>query len=282
MIAVLGANGQLGSAFMRLLGDAASPITRADLDLANTLAIQPWMNHLDPSLIINCAAYTAVDAAESDPETARLVNATAVGALARESARHHATFVTFSTDYVFDGSKQTGYVESDDPGPLSVYGVTKLEGEYLALEANPESLVIRTSWVLSGTHSNFATKMLDLIARGEVQVVDDQRGRPTIVDDLARTTMQCIDAKAIGILHLANQGVTTWFRLAQRIALLAGLDPDRITPSATEDVLRPARRPANSVLDSELLEILGIIPLPPYHESLAPLVERLRQSARNG
>ena len=183
---------------------------------------------------------------------------------------------------MFDGSKETGYVESDDPGPLSVYGMTKLEGEYLALEANPESLVIRTSWVLSGTHSNFATKILDLIAGGEVQVVDDQRGRPTIVDDLARTTMQCIDAKAIGILHLANQGVTTWFRLAQQIALLAGLDPDRITPSATEDVLRPARRPANSVLDSELLEILGIIPLPPYQESLAPLVKRFRQSARNG
>ena len=281
MIAILGASGQMGSAFVRLLGERAIPVMRSDLDLANPLAVGPWMDHLGPGLIINCAAYTAVDAAESDIEAARLVNATTVGTLARESARHNATFVTFSTDYVFDGSKETGYVESDDPGPLSVYGVTKLEGENLALEANPESLVIRTSWLLSGTHSNFATRMLDLMAEGELEVVDDQRGRPTIVDDLARTTMHCIEAKATGILHLANQGVTTWFRLAQQIALLAGLDPHRVTPSATDDVARPARRPANSVLDSELLEILGVTALPPYHESLAPLVARLRHSARN-
>jgi dTDP-4-dehydrorhamnose reductase len=276
VIAVLGANGQLGSAFMRLLGDAASPITRSNLDLANPLAIEPWMDHFNPSLIINCAAYNAVDAAESDPETAHLVNATAVEALARESARHHATFVTFSTDYVFDGSKETGYVESDDPGPLSVYGMTKLEGEYLALEANPESLVIRTSWVLSETHSNFAAKMLDLIAEGEVQVVHDQRGRPTIAEDLARATMDCLDADVTGIVHLSNQGETTWFQLAREIALLADLDPDRVTPCATRDLSLPAPRPANSVLDSERLEILGINPLPHYSESLAQIVDQLK------
>ena len=275
MIAVLGADGQLGSAFMRLLGYGATPVTRTELDLTDPRALNPWLADHDPELVINCAAYTAVDAAEKDEETARAVNALAVGALAGAAVVHGFRFITFSTDYVFDGSKPTGYFESDATNPLSVYGLTKLEGEELALLANPESLIVRTSWLLSGTHPNFAAKMIDLIEKGHVNVVTDQRGRPTVVDDLAAATLAGFEAGATGILHLANSGETTWYELAREVAELAGLDPNRVAPCTTADYPRPAARPANSILDSERFADLGIEPLPSYQDSLASVVHDL-------
>ncbi|MFQ5524308.1 MAG: dTDP-4-dehydrorhamnose reductase [Acidimicrobiia bacterium] len=275
MIAVLGAGGQLGSAFCRLLGAAAHPVTRAELDLTDLAAIQPWMEARRPEVVVNCAAYTAVDAAEEDEATARRVNADAVGVLAEAARDSGARLVTFSTDYVFDGTKPEPYVESDPPHPMSAYGRTKAEGERLALEANPEALVVRTSWVLSGTHPNFAATMLRLIRQGPVQVVNDQRGRPTIVDDLAPATLACVEAGAYGIVHLTNQGETTWYGLACEIAQIAGLDPDRVSPCTTEEFPRPAPRPANSVLDSERLEGLGVAALPHYRPSLERVVADL-------
>jgi dTDP-4-dehydrorhamnose reductase len=275
VIAVLGAWGQLGSAFVRLLPDDTVPVTRAELDLGRPDQIDAWVSAARPELVINCAAYTAVDAAEGDPEGARLVNATAVGRLAESTAAHGIGLVTFSTDYVFDGTKPTGYVESDHPSPLNVYGSTKLEGEELVIEANPDALVVRTSWVLSGTHRNFASTMLDLISRGAVGVVDDQHGRPTLVDDLAPATMGAVNARASGVLHLANQGQTTWCGLAREVAEIAGLDPSLVTPITTEEFPRPARRPANSVLDSERVEELGLSPMPHYHSSLVKAVTEL-------
>jgi dTDP-4-dehydrorhamnose reductase len=275
MIAVLGAGGQLGSAFMKILGGKARAVTRAELDLADADEIGPWLASKRPDLVINCAAYTAVDAAETDADIARRVNATAVGRLAEVTGAMGTGLVTFSTDYVFDGSKQGRYVESDPTDPINVYGQTKLEGERLALEAHPEALVVRTSWVLSGTHHNFAATMLDLISRGEVRVVDDQKGRPTLVDDLAPATLEAVRAGVTGVLHLTNQGVTTWFGLARDIAGLAGLDPERVIPIPTSDFPRPARRPANSVLDSERLDDLGLEPLPDYHQSLNRAVDQL-------
>ena len=275
MIAVLGARGQLGSAFCRLLGAAAAAVTRAELDLTDLEAIVPWVKTHRPEVIVNCAAYTAVDAAEEDKATARRVNAEAVGVLAEAARNEGARLVTFSTDYVFDGTKPEPYVESDPPRPLSVYGRTKAEGERLALEANPEALVVRTSWVLSGTHPNFAATMLRLIRRGPVRVVEDQKGRPTIVDDLAEATMACLDAGVAGIVHLTNQGETTWYGLAKEVAAIAGLDPDRVSPCTTLEYPRPAPRPANSVLDSERLAGFGVAPLPHYRPSLERVVAEL-------
>lgn len=277
MIAVLGASGQLGSAFLRLLGDAAMPIRRTDLDLRETARIAQWVAELRPEVIINCAAYTAVDDAESDTGTARAVNAEAVGELASACRTTNARLVTFSTDYVFDGEKDTGYVESDEPNPLNVYGRTKLEGERLALDNNPSSLVIRTSWLLSATHPNFLTKVLDQLASGHsVSVVDDQRGRPTFVDDLARATMQALRADADGILHVTNQGEATWFELARTIARLAGYDARLARAISSADLSRPAARPANSVLDSERLSSLPIEPLPPAESSLERNLKQMR------
>jgi len=283
VIAVFGAGGQLGSAFVRLLPDDTVPVTRAELDLGRPDQIDAWISAARPELVINCAAYTAVDAAEGDPEGARLVNATAVGRLAESTAAHGIGLVTFSTDYVFDGTKPTGYVESDHPNPLNVYGSTKLEGEELVMEANPDALVIRTSWVLSGTHRNFASTMLDMISKGPVGVVDDQHGRPTLVDDLAPATMAAVNARGSGVLHLANQGKTSWCGLAREVAEIAGLDPSLVTPITTEEFPRPARRPANSVLDSERVGDLGLTtPLPHYRRALehavGQIASRVRQS----
>lgn len=275
MIAVLGAGGQLGTAFARLLGEEAHRVTRAELDLAQLDSIVPWVGATRPDLVINCAAYTGVDAAEEDEDTARAVNATAVGRLAEATASHGIGLVTFSTDYVFDGTKNAGYVESDPPHPINVYGRTKLEGEHLALTAHPRALVIRTSWVLSGTHPNFASTMIDLISKGPVRVVDDQRGRPTLVDDLAVATLSAVDHGATGVLHLANQGVTTWYDLARQIAELDGLDPTLVNPIGTSEYPRPALRPANSVLDSERLDDLGVTPLPHYADGLRHAVEQI-------
>lgn len=275
MIAVLGAGGQLGSAFLRLLGGDAVAVARADLDLTRPEVIDPWIASNRPELVINCAAYTAVDAAEENRDTARLVNAISVGDLAASAMRHGSGFVTFSTDYVFDGTKESGYLESDPPHPLNVYGATKLEGEALAIEAHPGALVIRTSWVLSGTHRNFARTMLELVAKGAVRVVDDQRGRPTMVDDLARAVMVAVGQDATGLLHMANQGVTTWFDLAREIAELGGLDPSRVVAIKSAQFPRPAVRPSNSVLDSERFEDLALAPLPHYREGLALAVDDL-------
>ncbi len=274
MIAILGAGGQLGSAFMRLMPDAMA-VTRAELDLTRSDEVAGWMGAHRPDLVINCAAYTAVDAAEDDAQTAHLVNATSVGALARAGRAYGVRLVTFSTDYVFDGTKEGGYVESDEPNPLSVYGASKLKGEGLALATDPTALVIRTSWVLSGTHRNFVSKMLELISKGSVRVVDDQRGRPTLVDDLATATMSAVDRGATGLLHLANQGEITWFGLAREVAEMAGLDPERLEPITTSEFPRPARRPANSVLDSERLVDLRLDPLPHYRKALERAVEQL-------
>jgi dTDP-4-dehydrorhamnose reductase len=272
VIAVLGANGQLGSAFVRALGSECLPVTRDDLELMETGTIGPWVDSVRPELVINCAAYTAVDAAETDAETALAVNALAVGTLAEATAVRGVRLVTFSTDYVFDGKKETGYVESDEPNPLNAYGHTKLEGEQLALAAHPDVLVVRTSWLLSTTHRNFLTTMLDLLAEGEVSVVDDQKGRPTFVDDLAQATIDAVGVGATGILHITNQGETTWFGLARQIAEAVGFEPELVKRRTSADLHRPAQRPRNSVLDSERCEVLRV-PMPPsYEETLSRLL----------
>ncbi|MCH7846214.1 MAG: dTDP-4-dehydrorhamnose reductase [Acidobacteria bacterium] len=275
MIVVTGVTGQLGTAFRRRLGDDARYLTRPDLDLTDPGAIRSVIEKLRPTVVINCAAYTAVDQAEEDEETARLTNATAVGELSDVTKDIGARLVTFSTDYVFDGSKEGPYVETDQPHPINAYGRTKLEGERLALAANRQTLVIRTSWVLSATHPTFASTMLRLIANGPVQVVDDQRGHPTFVDDLAAGSLDALDAETTGTIHLTNQGTTTWYGLAREIADLAGLDAGRVRPCTTDDFPRPAKRPANSVPESVRLVELGLAPLPDYHKSLDQAVAQL-------
>jgi dTDP-4-dehydrorhamnose reductase len=246
------------------------------VDLTRPRQVDEWFARNNPGLVVNCAAFTAVDLAESHPEEARAINAGAVACIAKVTHGSGARLVTFSTDYVFDGSKNGPYVESDTPNPLNVYGSTKLEGERVAQQHNPEALIVRTSWLMSATHRNFATTILELLTGDEqkIEVVDDQRGKPTLADDLVTAVMLAVGNEASGILHLTNSGVTSWYGLAREIADIAGLDDSRIVPVTSDKSQRPARRPANSVLDSERLEQLSLHALPPYRPSLELVVER--------
>jgi dTDP-4-dehydrorhamnose reductase len=274
VIAVTGSNGQLGTAFGSLLPDAAH-LTRADLDLSRSDSIAGVLDRLSPELVLNCAAYTAVDRAEEEEDLATAVNGLAVGEMARWCARNGARFVTFSTDYVFDGAAGTPYLESSDTDPVNAYGRSKLVGEQAMLEAGGDALVVRTSWVISATHPNFVATMLRLAPERELRVVDDQWGCPTIASDLARATLEAVGASATGVLHLTNSGPTTWYRLAQEALRRAGIPEDRLAPCTSSDYPTPAARPAYSVLGSERRIELGISGLPHWEESLDEVVRRL-------
>lgn len=275
MIWVTGAGGQLGTAFRGILGDDARYLDRSMLDLTDGAAVTTRLRSDRPELVLNCAAYTAVDLAESERASAFAVNADAVEGMASGCADLGARFVTFSTDYVFDGSRVSPYVERDPTSPINVYGESKALGEERALAANPMSLVIRTSLVLSGTHANFAATMLRVAAAGGGLVVDDQTAHPTLVADLAPAVLDVVQRGHFGILHLTNRGVVNRFELAREVLEIAGLDPELIRPCSTDEYPTPARRPANSVLESERLEELGVKPLPHYRAGLENAVASL-------
>lgn len=274
MIVVIGAGGQLGTAFAKLLPEARLLYHR-ELDLVGLTAAAARETLTGASTVINCAAYTAVDRAETELDTAMAINATAVGTLAQVTADLGVPLVTYSTDYVFDGDGVQPYLESDLTDPINAYGRTKRVGEQEALAAHPGCLVIRTSWVISGTHPNFVATIVRKARESELSVVDDQRGSPTVVDDLAQATLSALAVGATGLLHLTNTGETTWFALAREAVRLAGMDPARVSACSTEEYPTPARRPAYSVLGSERRAAMGIDPLPPWEVSLPALVKAL-------
>jgi dTDP-4-dehydrorhamnose reductase len=258
---VLGSVCQLGSAITSL-AEGSLAATRDDLDLgkASYDSVRRLVLSRAPSAIINCAGYTAVDQAEEEEDLATEVNGRAVGILAEVAADSGIPLVTFSTDYVFDGQAARPYLESDETNPISAYGRSKLEGEQLALAANPAALVIRTSWLISGTHPNFVATMLQVAKEGQpARVVNDQYGCPTVARDLARATLTAIEAEVSGVLHLTNQGPTTWFELALASIEMAGLDPSVVTSCTTAEFPTAATRPAYSVLGSERASQLDLV-----------------------
>ena len=276
MILVTGGAGQLGTAFRKVLPEARY-VDLADLDLTDLEGLAAALEEVRPAAIVNCAGYTAVDRAEREEALATIVNGSAVGVMAEHAARHHVPFLTFSTDYVFRGDGEEPYLESSPTDPINAYGRSKLAGEQAALAACSEALVVRTSWLVSGTHPNFVATMLRLAAEREVRVVDNQRGCPTMVDDLAPASWAALRAGASGLLHLTNSGETTWFRFARAAVARAGLDPGRIVACTTADYPTPARRPAYSVLGSERRGPLGLPDLPHWEASLPAVVEGLRR-----
>ena len=249
-VLVTGASGQVGTAFRDVL-PWATFMTRRELDLSDIASIPGVLLSHRPSAIINCAAYTDVDLAEDEEDLATVINGDAVGVLAQVCADLSIPFVTFSTDYVFDGTAGSPYVESDSVGPLGAYGRSKVLGEELAMELFGRTLVVRTSWVISATHDNFVSTMLRLAQRGPIRVVDDQWGRPTIAADLATATAVALKRGLHGSLHLANQGETTWHGLATTTVRLAGLDAALVEPCGTDSFRTRANRPTNSVLGTE-------------------------------
>jgi dTDP-4-dehydrorhamnose reductase len=262
-ILITGANGQLGWELGQLA--AAYPafefvlVDRSKLDLTFPETFEKIIHSIAPDCIVNTAAYTAVDKSETEKELSYTVNATAVQALASICKNLAIPFITYSTDYVFDGEATQPYTISTKVDPVNYYGSTKAAGESMAMEANEDTIIIRTSWVFSSHGNNFVKTMMRLMKeRAQLNIVADQKGRPTYAKDLAIATMKMIEAmnagKSIkGVYHYANQGETTWYDFAAKIKAITGLTCE-VQPIETKDFPTPAKRPAYSVLDTSKIE----------------------------
>jgi dTDP-4-dehydrorhamnose reductase len=250
-------------------------LDHAALDVGDRDAVLGAIGATHPDAIVHCAAMTAVDACESEPDRAFLVNALGVRFVMEGARRAGAYVVTLSTDYVFDGSQSEPYHEWDTPNPVSVYGQSKLGGEF---EIDLACAVIRTSWVIGRYGANMANTVLRLAAGDTpMRFVDDQRGCPTVAADLATVLRTFVVERLPGTWHVTNQGAVSWFEFAGEVLRAAGLDPARVEPIATADLdpPRPAPRPANSVLDNRALRLAGRPLLPDFRESLPALVRAI-------
>jgi len=278
---VTGAGGQLGTDLQAVLtGQDVTALGRDRLDLTDESAVRAvvreWLaGATGQPVVLNAAAYTAVDAAEDDEPTAQLVNGEAPGWLAQELAGR-GRLVHVSTDYVFDGTATEPYGVADDPAPRTAYGRTKLAGERAVAAAGGDAVVVRTAWVYAAHGSNFVRTMLRLEAeRDTVSVVADQTGSPTWSADLARGLVAAAQTEVTGVLHATNSGATTWHGLARAVFELAGADPERVLSTTTDAFPRPAHRPAYSVLDPASWTAVGLPALPPWHESLKACLAQL-------
>ena len=264
-IVVIGRSGQVACALMRR-GGAAQGVEvvcggRPDVDLAVIQSLRAFVDRVQPDVVVNAAAYTGVDKAESDSDAAMAINAHGVGALAGLCAERDLPLIHISTDYVFDGSKPSAYVEDDLRKPIGVYGASKAAGEVVIAELAPRHIILRTAWVYGQTGSNFVVTMLRLgQERDELGVVDDQHGTPTLSDDIASAIIEMAQVSIgrtredpiWGTYHFTGGGETTWYGFAQQIfvhAKRAGLATPLLRRIATSDYPTPAKRPANSVLD---------------------------------
>lgn len=281
-IAVLGAHGQLGRDLCPRLPGEVVPLTRADIDLNRPETIAPAVRAIRPSVLVNCAAYNFVDRAEAEPDAAFAANAWGVRALATACAAVGCKLVQFSTDYVFglDATRAEPLTEVDPPGPVSVYGLSKLAGEYLVRAADPGHLVIRTCglygvWGSGGKGGNFVETMLRVAGQGKpLRVVNDQRCTPSYTVDVAGATAALIRAGANGLFHVTNAGSTTWHDFAAAIFRQAGVRAD-LTPITSAEFGAAARRPPFSVLSNAHLVSAGFPALRTWTEALAAyLIER--------
>ena len=282
-ILVTGSNGQVGTELARSLAPIGEVMLadRALLDLSNEHAMRRVLRELKPEVIVNAAAYTAVDRAESEPELAMQINARAPGVLGEEAKRLGALLVHYSTDYVFDGTKAAPYVEDDAPHPLNVYGRSKLEGELAIAASGARHLILRTSWVYGARGRNFLFAILARARSGEpLRVVADQLGAPTSSAAIAQGTAQLISrlralSGAEGLYHFTAQGETSWHCFAQAIVAGAGLKVE-VAPIATSEYPTAARRPMNSRLDNGKLERVFGLRLPDWRTQLDEVLLQLR------
>jgi dTDP-4-dehydrorhamnose reductase len=289
-ILLTGRNGQVGWELARALLPLGHihACGHAELDLADAAALRRRLDEVRPDAIVNAAAYTAVDRAESEPQRAEAVNAAAPAVLARWAAAHGALLVHYSTDYVFDGTKAAPYVEGDPPNPLGAYGRSKLAGEAAIRAAGCDHLVFRTSWVYAARGANFLRTILRLAAeREELRVVDDQTGAPTwarlIAEASAHALRQGLQERRSGtfesgLFHLCAGGETSWHGFARAIVEgRQGLRVKTVTPIATVDYPTPARRPANSRLDTGAFRARFGLALPDWRDCLQLCLEELPQ-----
>lgn len=285
IVVVTGKNGQLGWELQQLASSFQDQYEfvftdRTMLDLGAPESIAPFFNSVKPQFFINCAAYTAVDKAETEKELALTINATSVSEIAASCAKYQTRLITISTDYVFDGQGKAPYATDTPTNPVNYYGYTKAIGEQKALENNPNTVIIRTSWVYSTHGNNFVKTMLRLMKeRPEIKVVADQQGCPTYAADLAEAIMQIVNASvkgnnSSGIFHYSNTGTTTWFNFATAIKEMAGLTCS-VLPIPTEAFPTPAKRPAYSVMDLQDIATVFGLELKEWKNSLRKCMQLL-------
>ena len=277
-IALLGANGQLGHDLGRVLADHdLSRLTRADCDVTDHDRIRAIVSDLRPDVILNTTAYHRVDDCEADPETPFRVNAIAVLNLARVANDLDACLVHFSTDYVFDGKSRTPYTETSPPLPLSVYGNSKLSGEYIVRAMARKHMVIRTCGLYGkagsrGKGGNFVETMLTKAGRGDsIRVVDDQILTPTSTQDLAMQVAALLPVKEFGLYHITNEGACSWHEFAMAVFELAGVRAD-LSPTTSEIYKTPAVRPRYSVLENARLKHVGLNRMRHWRDALSSYV----------
>lgn len=280
-ILITGANGQLGNE-MRVLSEENKEYTYfftdvAELDICNEQAVMDFVKANDIHVIVNCAAYTAVDKAEENIEFCTKLNADAVGYLAKAAEANQAEFIQISTDYVFDGTAHTPYCETEPTCPNSVYGSTKLAGEQNALTLCSRSMVIRTAWLYSTFGNNFVKTMIRLgKERDTLGVIFDQIGTPTYARDLARAIYAAIrQGVTPGVYHFSNEGVCSWYDFTKAIHRLAGIKDCKVNPLHTEEYPTPAKRPHYSVLDKTKIKATYGIEIPYWMDSLQACVSEL-------
>jgi dTDP-4-dehydrorhamnose reductase len=284
-VLVSGANGQLGWEIAQAAKSFPNFefvfVDRNAMDLSNPNELLSIVELFAPDAIINTAAYTAVDKAESENELAHTINAEAVASLARIAKQKNIPFITFSTDYVFNGNATSPYLPDTKLEPVNFYGKTKADGEQMAIAENENTIIIRTSWVFSSHGNNFVKTMMRLMKeRDTLNIVGDQKGRPTYAKDLANATIQILialnEGKNIrGIYHYANTGETTWFGFAEKIKALAGLECN-LKAITSDQFPTPAKRPNYSVLDTQKIEKDLGIEIPSWETALSQCISLLK------
>lgn len=281
-ILVLGGNGQLGNCIKKIASnfDSKYEFTFTDsqtLDITSQDQISDFFYDLKPDFCINASAYTSVDLAEKEVEKAFAVNADGVGYLAESCKEHNTTLIHVSTDYVFDGETNLDYSEDDFTNPIGVYGNSKLKGEELALENNPKTIILRTSWLYSEFNKNFVKTMLNLFSqKDELGIVADQFGQPTNSNDLAQAIMTIIESsqKSYGVFHFSNYPETTWFDFAKKIAELSKSSV-KLNPLTTDQYPTPAKRPKRSTMCLDKIENTYAVDLIHWENSLEDCINIL-------
>jgi len=280
-VLVTGSAGQLGHDVVELLEQRGVPCRGADLndfDLTDGEAVMSFVRAYAPDVIVHCAAYTAVDRAESEPETCIRVNGMGTMHLVRAALAVDAKLLFLSTDYVFPGTGTEPWTEDAPCGARNVYGLSKVQGETAVRSLMTRFFILRTSWVFGVHGNNFVRTMLRLGAeREELRVVDDQIGSPTYTRDLARVICDLIPTEKYGIYHVRNEGFLSWAEFARMIMNARGL-PCRIVPVSSEEYPTAARRPLNSRLSAEKLTAAGIAPMPPVEDALKRFLQELDQA----
>ncbi|PYS86314.1 MAG: dTDP-4-dehydrorhamnose reductase [Acidobacteria bacterium] len=277
-VMITGANGMVARAAIshcESIGDEVIAFTHADLDISDREKVFRLFEECRPEIVLNCAAYTDVDGSEANEQTAYAANAAGPENLAAASKEFGSEFVTISTDYVFDGTKEGFYTQDDEPDPQSVYAKSKYDGELRATAANDSSIIVRSGWIYGKHGTNFLSVLPDLLKQGrELRTIGDAYGTPTFASDLAVRLRELTGKNASGIFHATNSGPgVSYFEFASDAAALLGRDPQLIKNISQNDLLRPAARPYNSRLKCDRSELFGLAPLRDWRNALAEFLD---------